>query len=71
MLPLILKFFLSIFLTIIAVAVIGVAISWLLIFSAFVCRILGLTYLATLLRDLQYKYIAHIKSSITFLFKRK
>lgn len=70
MLTIILKFFIAVFLTIIGITFIAIAISWLLILSALVFRLIGFTTIAIWIKTKQELYIEHLKSSVKFLFKQ-
>ena len=69
MLAVILKFFIAVFLTIIGVTFVAIAISWLLILSALIFRLIGLTTIAVWIKTKQELYVEHLKSSVRFLFK--
>lgn len=70
MFAVIFKFFIAVFLTIIGITFIAIAISWLLILSALVFRLIGFTTIAVWIKTKQELYIEHLKSSVKFLFKR-
>ena len=69
MLAVIFKFFIAVFLTIIGVTFVAIAISWLLILSALIFRLIGLTTIAVWIKAKQELYVEHLKSSVRFLFK--
>lgn len=70
MFAVIFKFFIAVCLTIIGVTFVAIAISWLLILSALIFRLIGFTTIAVWIKLKQELYIEHLKSSVKFLFKR-
>ena len=70
MFAVIFKFFIAVFLTIIGITFIAIAISWLLILSALVFRLIGFTTIAVWIKTKQELYVEHLKSSVKFLCKR-
>lgn len=69
MFAVIFKFFIAVFLTIIGVTFVAIAISWLLILSALIFRLIGFTTIAVWIKTRQELYVEHLKSSVRFLFK--